>query len=84
MPSATSSGEPLLAVDQNAQPRRLIGLAEQRYFVDGAVAVDAAGGVARAHQERMDDALLRRRKPFGKAVFGYSFIRKPTVPRCMP
>ena len=33
-------GEPLLAVDQNAQPRRLIGLAEQRHLVDGAVAVD--------------------------------------------
>ncbi len=63
-------GEPLLAVDQNAQPRRLIGLAEQRHFVDGAVAVDAAGGVARAHQQRMDDGDLRGGEPFAQSRFG--------------
>ena len=57
-----------LAVDQHAQPRCLVALAEQRHFVDGAVAVDAAGGVARAHQQRMDDGDMGGRKPFGEAV----------------
>ena len=63
-------GEAFLAVDQDAQPRRLVALPEQRHFVDGAVAVDAAGGVARAHQQRMDDADMGGRKPFGEAVLG--------------
>ena len=49
-------GEPLLAVDQHAQLCGLIGLAEQRDFIDGAMPVHAAGGVARAHQQWMDDA----------------------------
>ena len=42
-------GEPLLAVDQDAQMRGLRALAEQRHFVDGAVLVHAA----RASRARM-------------------------------
>ncbi len=78
-------GEPLLAVDQNAQPRRLVALAEQRHLVDGAVAVHAPVGVARAHDQRVDHGDLRGGKPLGRDSFSAnSFMRKPTVPRCMP
>ena len=39
-------GQPLLAVDQDAQPRRLIGLAEDRDFVEGIMFVRLSGDVA--------------------------------------
>ncbi len=48
-------GQPLLAIDRNAQLGDLRGLAQQRHFVDGVgdqfVAMDIDGG----HQQRMDD-----------------------------
>jgi len=46
---------------------RLVALAEQRDFVDGAVPVGVAGGVARAHQERVNDADLGGGEPFDEA-----------------
>jgi hypothetical protein len=49
-------------VDQDAQPRCLVGLAKQRNFVDGVVDVDGAMHVGGAHQQRMDHGIARCRK----------------------
>ena len=44
------------------KPRRLVGLAKQRDFVDGVVDVHGAMHVGGAHQQRMDHGIARRRK----------------------
>ena len=56
-----------MSVDQNAQPRRLIGLAEQRHLVEGVKFGFVAIVRARAHEQRMDDRDLRRREALAQA-----------------
>ena len=58
----------LLAVDQDPQPRRLIGLPEDRDLVDGVMLDALAIIVARAHDERVNDGRLGCGEAFGQAV----------------
>ena len=53
----------LALVDQDAQPRGLIGLAKQRDFVDGMVQMHRAVDVGGAHQKRIDQRFPRRGEP---------------------
>ena len=69
-PSATSSGHAFALVDHDTQPRRLVGLAKQRHFVDGVMNVNRAVDVGGAHQQRMDHGFGRRREPRVQIVGG--------------
>ena len=62
-----------------------MGLAKQRDFVDGVMKMHLAVHVGGAHQQRMDHGFPRRGEA-GMQIDASlnSFIRKPTVPRCMP
>ena len=63
-------GEPLLAVDQDAQVRGLRALPEQRDLVDRAMLVRAPLPVARLHQQRVDDGDVRVCQAFGEFFLG--------------
>ena len=56
-------GHALALVDQDAQPRRLMGLAKQRDFIDGVMKMHRAMHVGGAHQQRMDHGFSRRGEP---------------------
>ena len=68
-------GHAFALVDQDAQARRLIGLAEQRDFVDGVMKMHHAVDVGGAHQQRMDHGFPRRRQP-GVQVVGGEFVHQ--------
>ena len=84
MPSAISSAMPFALVDQDTQVRRLMGLAKQRDLVDGMMQMHLAMHVGGAHQQRVEQRFLARGEARVQVVAENSFIRKPTVPRCMP
>ncbi len=58
------------AVDENSKTCRLVGLAQQRNFVDRLGAMDFARHVLGFHVERADQAAARRREALGKIVLG--------------
>jgi hypothetical protein len=58
----------LALVDQDAQARRLVALAEQGDFIDGMVDMHDAMDVGRAHQKRMDHRFLRVGEPTTQVV----------------
>ena len=72
-------------VNQDPEACGLMGLTEQRDFIDGVVEVHGAVHVGGTHQERMEitDSFAAARRACSSWVEN-SFIRKPTVPRCMP
>ena len=62
-------GQPLLAVDQDAQPRRLVGLAEQRDLVDGVGLVLRCRAASRARiSSGWISVVFGRGEPLAQAV----------------
>ena len=82
-PVANEFAEAFLPVYDNRQPRALRRLAEQMHLVDGE-RVQLLAGHFGLHPQRVDDVELRVGTRSIRSSSLYSFMRKPTEPRCMP
>jgi hypothetical protein len=67
-PIGDQLGQPLAAVDQDAQLGGLVGFPEHRDFIEGVEFMHAAAVVACAHQERVDDAGVGGGEPLTQAI----------------
>ena len=81
---AEKLAHPLLPIDRDCEPRALRGLPVKVHLVDGERLKRFPRHVLRHHLERINHAELGARNPSMSSLSWYSFIRKPTEPRCIP